>query len=737
MRSEVVTLRRGLSLAMIIAAWLAVVISIVGSWARLSEFAPARHAALLGAAIAILAGTILRARILGLWLIEASLAGLIIVGLLGDPPPVELLVMGTYCTVFFAIFLSSRRWGLVWIAIGVVVMAVVVSKSTVHVDVAGWSFPVGSVAVLQMVVAGTWLWWAWQSIVASAAEHDRLVRSREQDIAEAVATQERTRAWRAAITRTHETILNDLRYVLRAPQIDRDRLKDQLLTTRDVREGAPIAVSSLSGIVDRVCGEFPGTVTLDASDDVDVGSNGDVLESALREILRNVSRYASATSVTITASTAGGNVTIEVVDDGRAPLPDRPPGIGRSVVVGESLAGIGGRIDESPHRTRIALPLAAPRRTRSIAVLRLLVSVVLAGSALGGSLQFLLLLSGSGAAYLLVSMAALCVTVLATVVTVRGRTVSTGLVVAASISAAAVPWLLALLPAPCADNALALTTINLSADALFATLLWVRTRWLWLLVLPTIAGVGALAVGVGSGCVTLTGGILVNSIVLVPIFLLVSWYSTRRAALREQEDDALWRRQIGERAYAEAAVELAAHLQDSVEQAWDLLWSIAEGRPVDRNCRRRLRTLDSAIRAAIQVDPRTAGGLTLAARDLVDEAVAQDRSVHVRALRGSADARPLPPHVMGILETLVLDDADDAAELQPSIHVFTDGVDDYLSLSTSLSAASRAGLPPGASLEIDGITVESELTDQGTEAEVTVLVRRAVPAAALAGAGVE
>ena len=737
MRSEVLTLRRGLSLAMIIAAWLAVIISLWGSLARLSEFAPARNAALLAAAIAVVAGTVLRMRSIGLWLIEVSLASLLVVGMLGDPPPVELLVMGTYCTVFFAIFLSSRRWGLAWIAVGVVVMALVVSQSTVHVDVAGWSFPVGSVAVLQMVVAGTWLWWAWQSIVASAAEHDRLVRSREQDIAEAVATQERTRAWRAAITRTHETILNDLRYVLRAPQIDHDRLKDQLLTTRDVRDGAPVAVNSLRGIVDRVRGEFAGTVTLNAPDAADVVSNGDVLESVLREILRNVGRYADAMSVTITASAARGELTIDVIDDGHAPLPDRPPGIGRSVVVGESLEGIGGSLDERPHRTRITVPLAAPRRTRSIAVLRLLLSVVLAGSALGGSLQFLLLLSGAGSAYLLVSIAAMSVTVLATVVTVRGRTASTAIVVAASVAAAAVPWLLALLPAPCADNALALTTINLSADALFATLLWVRTRWQWLLVLPTIAGVGALAVGLGSGCVALTGGILVNSVIVVPIFLLVSWYSTRRAVLRERADEALWRRQIAERAYAEAAVELAAHLQDSVDQAWDLLWAVAEGRPVDRDCRRRLRTLDSAIRAAIQVDPRTAGGLTLAARDLVDEVVAQDRSVHVRALRGSADARPLPPDVMGLLETLVLDDAEEAEELQPSIHVFTDGVDDYLALSTSLSAASRAGLPPGASLEIDGITVESELTDQGTEAEVTVLVRRAVPGAALAGAGVE
>ena len=722
---------------MTIVAWLVVAITIVGSWARLSEFAPARNAALLGAVIAIVVGTVLRARVIGLWLIEASLGGVIIVGLLGDPPPVEFLVMGTYCTVFFAIFLSSRRWGLAWIVIGVVVMAIVVSASTVYVDVAGRAFPVGSVAVLQMLVAGTWLWWAWQSIVAGAAEHDRLVRSRQQDIAEAVATQERTRAWRAAITRTHETILNDLRYVLRAPEVDCERLRDQLLTTRDARGEAPESAGSLRSIVDRVSPEFAGTVTLHASRGIESMPSGDVLESVLREILRNIARYADATQVSITALVADGVLTVEVVDDGTAEMPRQAPGIGRPVVVGESLAGISGLSEEGPHRTRISVPLAAPRRARSIAVLRLLVSVVLAGSALGGSLQFLLLLSGAGSAYVLVAIAALSVTVLATIVTVRGRTASSGLVVAAAMATAAVPWLLALLPAPCADNALALTTINLSVDALFATLLWVRTRWLWLLVLPTVAGVAALAAGLGSGCVTLTGGILVNSVFLVPVFLLVSWYSTRRADMRERSEEALWRRQIAERAYAEAAVELAAHLQDSVDQAWDLLWSIAEGRPVDRDCRHRLRTLDSAIRAAIQVDPRTAGGLTLAARDLVDEAVAQDRSVHVRALRGSADARPLPAHVLGLLETLILDDADDAAGLQPSIHVFTDGIDDYLALSTSLSAAARAGLPPGASLEFDDITVESELTDQGTEAEVTVLVRRAVPALALAGAGVE
>ena len=100
-------------------------------------------------------------------------------------------------------------------------MSIVVTRSDLVVQVGDLSVNVGTVAVVQMVVAGTWLWWAWHAALDQAALRDARAAEQEQVITDSIALQERTRAWREAITRTHETILNDLRYVLRSPQIDR------------------------------------------------------------------------------------------------------------------------------------------------------------------------------------------------------------------------------------------------------------------------------------------------------------------------------------------------------------------------------------------------------------------------------------------------------------------------------------------------------------------------------------
>ena len=109
--------------------------------------------------------------------------------------------------------------------------------------------------------------------------------------------------------------------------------------------------------------------------------------------------------------------------------------------------------------------------------------------------------------------------------------------------------------------------------------------------------------------------------------------------------------------------------------------------------------------------------------------------VHVRALRGSADERPLSADVMRLLEGLMI--GDDSQ--QSSLHVFSDGVEDYLALTTTIRVATEAGLAPGSMLALDDVLVEAELTDQqaGAGAEVTILVRRAIPDVVLAKSGVE
>lgn len=716
---------------MIVVTWVSIALVILGSVPQVLTAPSAQTVALALSMTFAIVGTTLRRKSLGLWLIDAALVCLLIIGMLSDAPPVPLLVMGVYAAVFFAIFLSSRTAGLAWIVVGIAAQTLLAQLAPSYVAVGGLEVNVGIAAVIQMAVTGLWLWWAWHAIADSASDQDRQAMARESEIGKAILLQERTVAWREAITRTHETILNDIRYVLRAPTLDRGRLREQLLTTRDVRTALNAGARRQVDLADVVRQEFSGSVRLD--DEVGKDLPLDVLEPVVREIVRNIERHAGATAVCVSCEAGDGQVRLVISDDGDVAPSGSAPSIGRSIVVWESLSELGGRVEEGPHRAVITVPTRAAPPAATREPLRILLSVVLAGSALGGSLQFVLLLAGSSPAFASVTLAAFVVTLLATAVVMRRRVASDGVVLVAAVAVAAVPWFLAVLPGPCPDNALALSTMNLSIDAFFGLLLCARSWRLWILVAPVVAGVLALALGFGSGCVTLTAGILVNSIVLVPVFIGLSLYSAAYAERRQREEGELWRREIAERARAEIAVDLARYLEDSVEQAWNLLWAIAEGAPLDDACRRRLRTLESAIRAAIQVDPQAAGGVTLAARNLVEKAVQRDIPVHVRALRGSRDdGRPLPPEILDLLERALLADPGH----QASIHVFTDGEQDYLALTTTIGAAREAGILPEDSWRVADVSVEASLTeeDAGSSAEVLVLVRRDVTALAPSGA---
>ena len=736
-RSEVATLRGGLSLTI---AWGALVIIVIVALVNALGAPGARVIVVVAVALALaVVGAIMRHRPWAAWLSLAAVATVVLLGMASPYTRVDLLVMGTYTVVFLAVLITSRPWGLAWIGVGIIAMFAVVSRSDLDVEVGSVSINVGSIAVIQMVVAGSWLWWAWHAALDQAARRDAQAAEQEQVIAESIALQERTRAWRDAITRTHETILNDLRYVLRTPEVDRARLRDQLLTTRDRRAQPPHSdfsstdADGLDGLAQRLRSEFAGSLDIhDRTSDARGHRWGDV-EPILVEIVRNVARHSDAEAVAITVDDIDGDLRFTVDDDGATPgAQDAPPGIGRSVVVEEALGALGARWEETPHRVVITMPRSgAPASTPGLA-LPLLFGVVLAGSALGGSVQFLLLLAGSSLSYLPAAMAACLITALGVVTVLRGRRVSIEVLVPASVIAAVVPWGLVAAEPVCADPALVLTTINLSLNAFFAILLWARNRWAWLLVTPALAGVLALDLLPGVGCPIQGVDVLLSSAILIPAALLLSWLSARSTARWEAQDRRRWQTEITEVARAEADLDLARLLGSSVDQAWAQMWDIAEGTELDEARRRQLRTAESSIRASLQSDPRTSGGFVLAARHIVTAAVTVGVPVHVRALRGSADPRPLDPDLVVALTHMVTADPDAGA----SIHVFCDGHDDYLAITMPAVSAARAGFVPGWA---DGyadcvVDVEYVADDLGPDAEVTVMVSRPSSVAATAPA---
>ncbi|MEY3734178.1 MAG: hypothetical protein RL347_1537, partial [Actinomycetota bacterium] len=360
-RSEVATLRAGVSEWV---AWgSAIIVLVIALIVARGDHSTDE---LIGIALAsglVVAGVVLRQRPWSPWLSLSSLAVILAMGAMSPDTRVDTLVMGTYSVVYLAILITSRPWGLAWIGIGVLTMSLVVSRSDLAVTMGGLRIDVGSVAVVQLVVAGGWLWWAWHSTLDRAARRDARAAEQERVIAESVALQERTRAWREAIVRTHETILNDLRYVLRTPRIDRARLREQLLTTRDRRAQPPVsdgAMMALPGPVDlqrRLREVFDGSLDVH---DLAGGRATPLLvdlEPIIVEIVRNVARHGDAEHIDVTLSVEAGSLRILVDDDGTSTeSAEWTPGIGRSVLVGDSLVALGGRIDEEPHRSAITVP---------------------------------------------------------------------------------------------------------------------------------------------------------------------------------------------------------------------------------------------------------------------------------------------------------------------------------------------------------------------------------------------
>lgn len=749
---ELAALRYTRRWLMVAVAVLLAVVALVSAGRYWGELATAERLVVsLGIAL-IAVGAALSARMPFLWVMVAGMWCLSAVPLVaqpGSPPWLALPTALTYSV--YAVVLLLDRWTgmIVCVVAGAAVVATWALRPASLVVI---SSPVldGWVAMAQIVVGWFCLWWAWTILFRESLAADRLLRRQEETTERALALQQRAALWRAAATRVHESVLNTIRYVLGARELDRGALSravaDDVVVTEALGLATAPTVHDLMGALTSEAGigdvvRVRGPVPVAGLDPAVYRA----VRAAGLELVRNAVRHGQADTVVVEPRLGGdGTLVLRVTDSGRGLPPDTRPGIGLRTVLEGELSAVNGRWALAgapeggvaativvPHvRASTLPPGGGPATVPAYDRGRFLVTAAIAGNIAVGSIYFVALARAGDAAANVAAVLGLLGCIAAVSVVVARRHVRAGLGVLLVLAPALVPWVLQSgQNAACVDVAFVAPAFNLAGIVVITVATWTR-------LLPGAVGAATWAAGglllaatVPEPCRAPVELAFVNALIVLPVLLAVAFIGMRTAERTRGRTRSAREREIAELTRAEAAIDLNVMLNDAVRDAVSTLREVAAGAPVDQATRHRLELADGRIRAAIQVDLKHAGAFAVLARRLVDSAADAGVPIHVRAIACSSDARPCPPPVETMLSLLVREDAEPA----PVLQVFSDGVEDHLSLTVSGIALAAAGVIPGESRRLDDVVVEVEERDLDADpaSRLGVLVSRPVVVADL------
>ena len=734
--------RRWLVAVALGAAWGLTTVFGLAAWNQTSAVEHTLHVL---SGILVLAGLVLGGRSRYLWLSVAGLALLVLATVVapdGSPPWIPLGTMSGYA-VYIALTLCSRRVGLVLVFAGAAGLALAWSTRPSNAISGGLAFWGGWVQVGQQVAGSLAMWWAWNALVREARSADAVMADLQQRTARAVAVQERARLWRAAATRVHESVLNSIRYVLHEGDTDRVRLGQEITRDRaDWASDEPAIDGSLPALIEEVrADEVVGDLVSVVGAQPPARLDAEVFRAAraaLIEVARNSVRHGGASTVTVEArALTPGVIAIEVADNGSGLSETARPGVGTTTVLDSSLGEAGGSWSLSSRDgggsfVTIRIPAKdpeGPATTHQRAFPpydkgRLLVTAPLAGTSAVGSLYFAGLLPFGGVRPVLAVLAGVIGAFVALGTVVRRRRLPAMPSLVLVLVPAAVPWLILGQTFTCGDAAAASRAVNIAGFSTLVIVAW-GGRVAALVGLP-VWGIGSvlLASTMTVDCRGFSLVALLNSVIALPLILVVTFAGARAYQRAQDRTQAARQREIVESSRAAAAMDVNMALQDSVQDALDILGEIAAGAPLDEARRRDLERADGRIRAGIQVDPQSDGAMAVLAQSLVDDVASLGITVNVRSLVASSDQRALPLSVQHTLYRLL----STAGTAPAVIQAFTDGEEDHLSVVVEMAALNAAELRLGSTVEMDGVIIEVDdeptVGEQGSE--IAVLISRPI-----------
>ena len=740
--------RRWLVSVGVAAAWGIACVFGVMTWRQTS---PLEHAVLLVSGLLVLAGLVLGGRSRYLWL---STGGLVLLGLSaalapeGSPPWIPLVTISGYAA-YVAVTQCSRRVGLVVAFVGAAALALVWStqpSSAIPGSLVVWG---GWVTVSQQLVGSLAMWWAWNTLVAEAESADLAMLVLQARTAAAIAVQERARLWRDMVTRVHESVLNSIHVVLHEGNTDPVRLSQEIAREREGwREAGQSVGNSLAALFDELRADVVvGGLVVVPVTAPPLGLDADVFvatRAALIEVSRNAVRHGGATAIVVGyRQPAPGVIAIDIADNGIGMPRTTQGGIGTTTVIDASLREVGGswsiaNNDKGSSTVSISVPCAAPEdpttdRPQAYPPFdkgRLLVTAPLAGVSAVGALYYVGLLSIGGLRPLLAFVVGVIGSLAVPVVVARRRRLSTLLSLVAVLALASVPWLLIGQSSACGDATAVNRAVSIAGFSMVVFMAWAKPVAGFVGLPIWGLGTALLATGIGSDCrgFSLVG--LLNVVIAIPIILAVTTAGARAYQRAEDRSQQARQREIAESSRAAAAVEVNAALEDLVYEALGILSDVAEGSPLDAARRQELERLDGRIRAWIQVDPQSDGGMAVLAKSLVDDVTSLGLTVTVRSLASSGDQRPVPLSVQQVLYQLLATPGSAPA----TIHVFTDGEEDHLSMFVERKALAAAELRLGSTVEMEGVTIEVGGAPVAGDAlpDIAVLVSRPIDSTGLA-----
>jgi anti-sigma regulatory factor (Ser/Thr protein kinase) len=563
-----------------------------------------------------------------------------------------------FLSVIFGITTLKKEWIPGWILVNVIHLAILVSRIDNPTIYFGIEMPLRTFSIIQLVTVAFWFNHSWfkqlEYVKARDALNKRMADSRES----AIELQERTRRWRELLVHTHETVLNDIRSVLDSKKLDFDELKKQVLARRKLTHKVHPDETYFSDLMAQV----QENVTLQIDLNI-TGAGTEIphnifiaLRSAIVEICRNFERHSKATKISAKASIVYGVLRIELFHNGKDTITSFDAGIGEGIVIRETLAEINAKFFRRISGIEISISLnqrqPAFRTLGSTDLGRIAVSAVCVANAVGGVLFSLSLLQSNIPSELVAGLCTFILTIFAAVVNWRRVPLNKNYMnVVTSFSVVqAVSTFFAI----GATNSLDVLAINsvLAGFALISTIAWADSVKLWLCGIPWLVGLIAFRTQIdpdSSG----TAIASLNTGYGIPAFAAAAVFGIIRGNQRLLESKELSALEIRERIFATSFSKLAKELDTTINDATKLLLRIAKDREVSPASKNSLRRIDSLIRAIIQVDPKTSGGFSKAALEIVRFAVENGVQIKVLMIRDQGLLLELPQELIDELKSIV------------------------------------------------------------------------------------